>query len=92
MRPPKGSRFTLTVSIARSIRPGGLAYTFPWDPPTPDDQETVVTLTFEPLAQEETRLLVEHGPFRTNERYALHKAGWNDTLDRLEAWISANPT
>jgi uncharacterized protein YndB with AHSA1/START domain len=64
-------------------------YTFEWDPPTPDDQPTLVTLALQP-AEAGSHLVVEHGPFKTDERYALHEAGWRDTLDRLEAWVAAN--
>ena len=64
-------------------------YTFEWDPPTADDQQTLVTLTFQPV-DHGTRLVLEHGPFTTDGRLELHEAGWAETLDRLEAWLRAN--
>jgi uncharacterized protein YndB with AHSA1/START domain len=89
MQPPDGEPFSVHGEYQLVDPPGRLAYTFEWDPPTPDDQETLVTLTFEP-AGDGTRLVLDHGPFKTDERYELHKAGWTDTLDRLEAWLAAN--
>jgi uncharacterized protein YndB with AHSA1/START domain len=90
MQPPEGDRFCLYGEYREVEPPGRLAYTFEWDPATADDQETLVTLTFQPVSRG-TRLVLDHGPFRTDERYELHKAGWIDTLDRLEAWLAASP-
>lgn len=90
MQPPEGDRFSLHGEYREVEPPGRLAYTFRWDPPTADDQETLVTLTFQPVDRG-TRLVLDHGPFRTGERYELHEAGWIDTLDRLEAWLATSP-
>lgn len=90
MQPPDGEPFWAYGEYREVEPPGRLVYTFEWDPPAPDDQPTLVTLELEP-ADEGTRLVLEHGPFTTEERYRLHEAGWGDTLDRLEAWIAANP-
>ena len=54
-----------------------------WEEPDPDDQETVVTLTFERVG-ENTRLSLDQSLFKTDARYELHEGGWTDTLDRLE--------
>jgi uncharacterized protein YndB with AHSA1/START domain len=89
MQPPEGDRFLLYGEYREVERPGRLAYTFTWDPATADDQENLVALTFQPV-NGGTRLILDHGPFRTDERYKLHEAGWTDTLDRLETWLAAN--
>jgi uncharacterized protein YndB with AHSA1/START domain len=89
MQPPKGDRFCLRGEYRSVEPPGRLSYTFEWDPPTPDDQQTLVTLTFQPVDRG-TRLVLDHGPFTTDERLQLHEAGWIETLDRLEAWLAAN--
>jgi uncharacterized protein YndB with AHSA1/START domain len=89
MQPPEGDRFCLYGEYREVEPPSRLAYTFEWDPPTADDQQTLVTLTFQPF-NGGTRIVLDHGPFRTDERYRLHEAGWTDTLDRLEAWLAAN--
>jgi uncharacterized protein YndB with AHSA1/START domain len=90
MQPADGEPFWAYGEYREVEPPGRLVYTFEWDPPTPDDQPTLVTLALQPV-DEGTHLVVEHGPFKTDERYALHEAGWSDTLDRLEAWVGANP-
>jgi len=86
MRPPQGAVFHLRGEYREVDPPRRLAFTFEWEEPDPDDRETLVTLTFEP-AEERTRLVFDQGVFATEERYELHRAGWTDTLDRLEAWL-----
>jgi uncharacterized protein YndB with AHSA1/START domain len=90
MQPSEGKPFWAYGEYREVEPPSRLAYTFEWDPPTPDDQPTLVTLALLPVG-ERTRLVVEHGPFKTDERYVLHEAGWKDTLDRLEAWVARTP-
>jgi uncharacterized protein YndB with AHSA1/START domain len=53
----------------------------------PDDQETVVTLSFADLG-ESTELEFTQDTFATEERRALHEQGWTDSLDRLQALMS----
>ena len=90
MQPPGGDPFYAYGEYRDVDPPGRLAYTFNWDPPTPDDQETLVALSFQPIG-EGTRVIVDHGPFKTHERYELHEAGWKDTLDRLDVWVAHQP-
>ena len=75
-------RSTSAASFARSSLPGG-SCTHSWEDPDPDDQETVVTLTFERVG-ENTKLSLDQGSFKTDARYELHEGGWIETLDRLE--------
>ena len=64
-----------------------LVYTFEWEEPDPDDQETVVKLSF--LDDHEgTKLVLDQGPFATDARYALHEAGWTETLERLVQFLA----
>jgi uncharacterized protein YndB with AHSA1/START domain len=86
MQPPEGDAFHLRGEFREVDPPNRLVYTFEWEEPTPDDRETVVVLIFE-SADQGTRLILDHGPFATEERYALHEAGWAETLDRLEGWL-----
>jgi hypothetical protein len=58
-------------------------YTFEWEEPDPDDQETVVTLLFLDHG-ERTQLVLDQGPFATEARRALHEAGWTESLERLD--------
>ena len=71
----------LSVDPAREV-----SYTFQYEEPTPDDRETVVTLTLEGRGQE-TAMSLTHGNFATEERLALHRSGWSDSLDRLKTVI-----
>jgi uncharacterized protein YndB with AHSA1/START domain len=67
--------------------PARLAYTFRWDPPAADDRETVVILALEDQG-EETKLILTQGEFATEERHALHEAGWSESLERLKLVLS----
>jgi uncharacterized protein YndB with AHSA1/START domain len=83
MQPPEGDLFHLSGEFKEVEPPARLAYTFRWDPPHPDDRETVVTISLEDRG-EETEVLLTQGEFATEERHALHEAGWTESLDRLE--------
>jgi uncharacterized protein YndB with AHSA1/START domain len=88
MQPPDADAFVLFGEF-REIDPHArLAYTFRYDPPDPDDRDTVVVLSLRDLG-EATALTVEQGPFATQGRRALHERGWTDSLDRLEALLTS---
>ena len=89
MQPPDGEAFHLSGAFTEVEAPRRLVYTFLWEEPDADDQETVVALTFE-QAGKGTHLVLDHGPFKTEARYELHRAGWTETLDRLER-VLRNP-
>jgi uncharacterized protein YndB with AHSA1/START domain len=89
MQPPDGDAFHLT-GVFSAVAPGSrLAFTFVWEPADPDDVETLVELTFHGVG-ESTEVSLEQGAFKTEERRELHRAGWTDSLDRLEAILSEN--
>jgi uncharacterized protein YndB with AHSA1/START domain len=83
MQPPEGALFHLEGEFRNVELPAELAYTFRWEPPDPDDRETLVTLTLTDLG-DETELRLTQGEFATEARYALHEAGWTETLERLD--------
>jgi uncharacterized protein YndB with AHSA1/START domain len=83
MQPPEGDLFHVWGEFRRVEPPALLAYTFRWDPPAQDDRETVVTLSLEDRG-EETAVSLAQGEFATDERCALHKAGWTESFERLE--------
>jgi uncharacterized protein YndB with AHSA1/START domain len=82
MQPPDGDVFHLTGEFREVDPPGRLAFTFRWDPPDPDDRETVVTLSLEER-DDKTEVRLTQGEFATEERRALHEEGWTDSFDRL---------
>jgi uncharacterized protein YndB with AHSA1/START domain len=87
MQPPAGDLFYLSGEFLEVEPPVRLAYTFLYEDPDPDDQETVVTLSFGDLG-ESTGLVFTQRPFATEGRRALHEQGWTDSLDRLGELIS----
>ena len=87
MQPPDGEAFHLRGKFCEIDPPQRLVYTFEWEEPDPDDQETVVRLSF--LEHREgTKLVLDQGPFATEARHALHEAGWTETLERLEQFLA----
>ena len=87
MQPPDGEAFHLSGRYREVDPPCRLVYTFEWEEPDPDDQETVVRLSFME-DHEGTRLVLDQGPFATDARHALHEAGWRETLDRLAQFLA----
>jgi uncharacterized protein YndB with AHSA1/START domain len=88
MQPPEGDAFHLTGEFREVEPPARLAYTFMWEPPDPDDVETLVELSLGDLG-EATEVLLRQGSFKTEPRRRLHEDGWTDTFDRLERKLSA---
>ena len=88
MQPPDGEVFHLSGEFREVDPPAQLAYTFRWEEPDPDDQETVVTLTLRDLGNA-TELVLAQGPFATEGRRALHEGGWTDSFERLQEAISS---
>jgi uncharacterized protein YndB with AHSA1/START domain len=87
MQPPEGDLFHLSGEFTEVEPPSRLAYTFVWDPPNPDDRETVATVSLED-AGDSTELSLIQGSFATDERLALHRDGWTESLEKLAALFS----
>jgi uncharacterized protein YndB with AHSA1/START domain len=86
MQPPEGDPFHLTGEFRDLEPPTRLAFTFAWEPPDPDDVETLVELAFRDRG-DSTELALTQGPFGTEERRKLHRDGWSDSFDKLEALV-----
>ena len=87
MQPPEGDLFHLSGEFGEFDPPSRLSYSFRWEPPDPDDVETVATLSLEDMG-EKTRVHLTQGEFATEERRALHEGGWEDSFDRLQQLLS----
>jgi uncharacterized protein YndB with AHSA1/START domain len=88
MQPPEGEHFFVSGEFREVDQVARLAYTFRWEPPDPDDRETLVTFSLRDLG-ESTALTVDQGPFATEARRALHEHGWTESLDRLQELITS---
>lgn len=87
MQPPDGDLFHLTGEFCEVNPPTRLAYTFVWDPPDPDDVETLVSLSLRETGQS-TEVDLSQGPFRTEARRGLHRDGWTESFARLEQFLA----
>jgi uncharacterized protein YndB with AHSA1/START domain len=90
MQPPDGDLFYLAGEFRAVDPPTRLAYTFRWDPPDPDDRQTVVTLSLQDRG-ERTEVLLTQGEFATDERLELHEGGWIDSFERLQQVLGGAP-
>jgi uncharacterized protein YndB with AHSA1/START domain len=88
MQPPAGARFFVAGEFQRVDPPRHLTYTFRWEPPDPDDRETVVAISLLERG-ESTNVIVRQGSFATESRRAIHIQGWTETLDRLHELIAS---
>ena len=86
MQPPDGDVFHLSGEFLEVQPPGKLSFTFRWDEPAPDDRETVVVLRLESRG-DSAMVSLSHGEFATKERLELHRSGWADSFQRLEAVV-----
>ena len=86
MQPPGGDPFYLTGEFREVDPPARLAYTFAWEEPDPDDVETLVELSLRDLG-ESTEVVLTQRAFRTEARRELHRQGWTDSFDKLEALL-----
>jgi uncharacterized protein YndB with AHSA1/START domain len=87
MQPPEGAAFHITGEFREVEPPQRLVYTFEYEEPDPEDQETLVTLSLADAAQG-TTLVLEQGPFATKARRSLHEQGWTETLDGLDRFLA----
>ncbi len=91
MRPPDGEAFHLSGQFVEIQRPSRLRFTFRWDEPVADDRETVVELSLDFLDGRTTVTLTQ-GEFATEERLELHRSGWADSFEKLDAVLKARGT
>ena len=91
MQPPEGDVFHLSGEFLEVHSPDRLSYTFRWEEPTPDDRETVVTLSLREV-DGSTNVVLDQGSFATEERLALHTQGWTDSLERLYELVASRRT
>jgi uncharacterized protein YndB with AHSA1/START domain len=82
MQPPEGEAFHLSGEFIEIAPPTRIVYTFCWDEPDPDDRETVVVLSLAAVG-DATEVSLSQGEFATDERLALHRSGWADSLEKL---------
>ena len=87
MQPPEGDAFFLHGVFRTVHPPARLSFTFAWEPPDPDDVETLVDLSFEDRG-DGTEVSLWQGDFQTEARLELHHDGWTESFDRLERLLS----
>ena len=87
MQPPEGEAFHVSGEFREVESPARLAFTFVYDPPDPDDVDTLVELTLEDLG-EATEVRLTQDPFKTESRLELHRQGWTESFDRLEGAVT----
>ena len=88
MQPPDGEAFHLSGEFLEVDAPFSLKFTFRWDEPLPDDRETIVELRLDSLG-ETTKVTLTQGRFASAERRELHRGGWAQSFEKLDAVLRA---
>lgn len=88
MQPPEGELFHLAGEFIEIDPPSLLVYTFRWEEPDPDDQQTVVRLSLDEIGSG-TRVSLSQGDFATQARRTLHTDGWTDSFVKLRRLFEA---
>lgn len=94
LRSPETGQDLWQGGIYREIvPPERLVFTFRWDESHEDGPpvDTLVTVEFAELPDGRTRMDFTHEGLKSERSLTGHQYGWNSTLDRLEAWLAANP-
>jgi uncharacterized protein YndB with AHSA1/START domain len=87
MQPPEGDAFSLTGTFREVEVPSRLAFSFQWEPPDPDDQDTVAQVSFH-VTDDSTEVHLSQGPFKTQSRRDLHRDGWSQSFDKLRDLVA----
>ena len=88
MQPPDGEAFHLSGDFLEVHPPERLKFTFRWDEPAPDDRETVVVFSLDSRGGA-TRVSLTQAEFATEERLELHRNGWADSFEKLDAVLKS---
>ena len=71
----------------RQVRPPErLVYTWAWEGPSPEPNETVVTVEFHDR-EGATEVVLMHEGFSSEESRGAHEHGWHAVLDNLQARV-----
>lgn len=89
MQPPDAELFHLAGEFIEIDPPRLLAYTFRWEEPDPDDQETIVRLSLDDIG-DATSVSLSQGEFATEARLELHRNGWTDSFVKLRQLIESD--
>jgi uncharacterized protein YndB with AHSA1/START domain len=75
------------------VEPERLVFTFKWEDGHEDGTpaDTLVTVELNEPASGRTVMDFTQAGLKSENSLAGHKYGWNSTIDRLEAWLAANP-
>ena len=75
------------------VEPERLVFTFKWDDSHEDGPpvDTLVTVDLAETEDGQTVMDFTHQGLKSARSLTGHKHGWNSTIDRLEAWLAANP-
>jgi uncharacterized protein YndB with AHSA1/START domain len=80
---PEGRNIAVSGTFREVDAPRRLVYTWQWD------GETATTLVTVELHERDggTELVLTHTPFDNEEERANHHQGWDDCIDRIEAFL-----
>jgi uncharacterized protein YndB with AHSA1/START domain len=76
------------------VEPERLVFSFKWEGDNHEDGapvDTLVTVELRDGDRGRTQMTFTHEGLKNERSVASHAYGWRSTVDRLEAWLAANP-
>jgi uncharacterized protein YndB with AHSA1/START domain len=85
MRSPEGVEYPQHGVLREMVPPERLVFSFIWDGDGPES-ETLVTVTLAERRRK-TEMTFRKGPFRSETEREGEESGWNETFERLRAYV-----
>ena len=88
MKSPDGNEYFMHGAYRVIVEPEMLVFTHAWEDGSGRlGPQTIVTVAFEEEASGQTRMHVHQAIFESRASRDGHQGGWNESFDRLEAWL-----
>ena len=84
MRGPDGTEYSNSGTVRGFVEPEQIAFSFAWSDNPNDENE--ITITFAEV-DGKTEMTFRQGPFPTTESRDGHSGGWNQSFDKLAAYL-----
>lgn len=91
--PETGEHLWQGGTYVEIVEPERLVFTFKWDESHEDGPpvDTLVTVQLDETDDGRTVMNFTHAGLKSPQSLTGHRHGWTSTVDRLEAWLAANP-
>lgn len=89
MRSPEGRDHWVSGTYREVSAPGKIVFTHAWDDESGErGAETLVTVTFDAISTDRTRMRLHQAFFTSRQNRDGHVEGWNESLDKLRSLLA----